>query len=135
MNTLFPVNQLLEAAFAPVTNGNTQERTWRDVPRADILEGEKDFVIRMMVPGIDAANLEIHLENQVLTVKAERQLEFPEGYRVHRRELPDRVALRRSFDVGRGIDGDRIGARLEDGVLTITLPKSEQHLPRRIEVQ
>jgi HSP20 family protein len=137
MNSLFPMSQLLDAAFRPDPgNGETGgERTWREVPRADILEGDADYVIRMDLPGIKAEDLDISLENQVLTVKAERNREFPEGYQAHRREMPTKVSLRRSFNLGQAVSTESIGAALDEGVLTVTLPKSEQSLPRRIEVR
>jgi HSP20 family protein len=136
MNTMFPMSQLLDAALRPaVSNGDTQrQRTWRETPRADIFEGNDEYVIRMDMPGVEAEKLDVSLENQVLTVKAERNLEFPEGYKAHRREMPPRVDLRRSFDLGRTVDTAKIGARLDNGVLTVTLPKSETSLPRKIEV-
>jgi HSP20 family protein len=135
MNTLFPVSQLFDVAFAPGNGNRTQPRGWREVPRADILEGESDYMIRLDMPGIAASDLDISVEDQVLTVKAERDREFPEGYKVHRREMPQKVSLQRRFDLGQSVDTDKVGARLEEGVLTITLAKSEKNLPRRIEVK
>jgi HSP20 family protein len=137
MNTLFPMTQLIDAAFRTVPANGERDgaRVWREMPRADILEGEKDFIIRMNVPGVEAKDLEISLENRVLTVKAERDIEFPEGYKAHRREMPAKISLSRSFNLGDGVEADQIGAKLESGVLTVTLPKAEQNLPRQIEVK
>jgi HSP20 family protein len=135
MNSLLPISQILDAAFAPTRELDGSPMTWHQTPRADILEGEKEYRIRLDMPGVTADELDISLEDQVLTLKADRQLELPEGFKAHRRELPSKVTMRRSFDLGRAVESDRITANLEHGVLTITLPKSERNLPRRISVK
>ena len=137
MNTLLPVNQLFDAAFGSRDHAGSPNRdqVFKRVPRANILEGDKDYQIRMDLPGVKTENLDINLEEQVLTVKAERSFELPEGYQTRRQELPGKVSFARSFDLGTAVDADKIGAKLEDGLLLITLPKSEQSLPRRIEIQ
>lgn len=134
MNTLLPVSRMLDAALS-----NLDAMDWTApaalTPRADILEGEKEFRIVMDLPGIAAADLEISVENQSLSVKAERRFEVPEGFEPRRRERAGNVGFTRTFRLGSGVSVDDIGARLTDGVLTLTLPKTEQSLPRRIEVK
>ena len=134
MNTLIPVTRMLDAALS-----NLDAMDWTApaaaTPRADVLEGEKDFRIVMDLPGIAAADLEISVENQTLSVKAERKLEVPEGFEPRRRERAGNVAFTRTFRLGNGVDPDNVEAKLQDGVLTLTLPKTEQSLPRRIEVK
>jgi HSP20 family protein len=105
------------------------------VPRTNILEGEKDYRLEMDLPGVRNEDLEISVEDDTLTVKAERSLEVPEGYHSRRTEMNGKIAWRRSFELGNGVDLDDISARLEHGILTVTLPKSEKSLPRRIEVK
>lgn len=137
MNTLFPLSQLLDATWSAVpVNGDTNDsRVWRETPRADILEGDQDYIIRMDLPGVTVDDLEINLENRVLSVKAAREREFPEGYKARRREMPAKSHWQRSFNLGDGVEVDKIGAKLDSGVLTVTLPKAEKNLPRRIEVK
>ncbi len=137
MNALLPFNyldQMLDGflatgACAPQNGGAHR------LPAADILEGEKDYLIRLDLPGVAQKDLNIEIENQILTVAAERELPSPEGYSSRRKELASKVAFRRAFSLDETIDFDKISARLEDGVLTITLPKAEQMMPRRIEVR
>ena len=105
------------------------------VPRADILEGEKDYRIVMDMPGVRNSDLEINLEGDILSVKDERTNTVPESYKARRRELLDKVVLRRSFTLGSAVDTERVQANLQDGVLTLSLPKSQKTLPRRIEVK
>jgi HSP20 family protein len=134
MNTLLPMTRMLDAALS-----NLDSMDWTApaalTPRADILEGEKEFRIVMDLPGIAAADLEISVENQGLAVKAERRFDVPEGFEARRRERAGNVGFTRSFRLGSGVDTDGISANLVDGVLTLTLPKTEQSLPRRIEVK
>ena len=89
----------------------------------------------MDLPGVKADHLEIDLENQTLTVKAQRETNLPEGYASRRRESPAAGRFERSFTLGNAVDADKIAARLEDGVLMVTLPKNDKSLPRRIEVK
>ncbi len=130
---MYPIAHLINAALdsAPGRVAGGCEL----MPRTNILEGAEDYRILMDLPGVRNDDLEISLENQVLTVKATRALEVPEGYQSRRSELADKVTWRRTFNVGSGVNVDKIGARLDQGVLTVTLPKAEQHLPRRIQVQ
>jgi HSP20 family protein len=105
------------------------------MPRADILEGEKDYRIVIDMPGVRNSDLEISLEGDILSIKAERSAEVPEGYQARRRESLDKIVLRRSFTLGSAVETDSIQADLQAGVLTLSLPKSQKTLPRRIEVK
>lgn len=142
MNTLIPLTRLFDAAMN--SNFEAQESCSTSgpgsnrcsfTPRADISEGEKEFRIAMDLPGVKADNLEIDLENQTLTVKATREEAQPEGFEARRKERPSGTSFERSFTLGNSVDGEKIGARLDSGILTITLPKSQQSLPRKIEVK
>ena len=131
---MYPIAQLLNAALETPKTGQPLPRSER-LPRTNILEGEQDFRILMDLPGVRNEDLEINLEDETLIVKAERSLEAPEGYKHRRSELAGKVTFRRSFELGNAVNVDKIGARLENGILTVTVPKSEKALPRRIEVQ
>jgi len=136
---MYPLTTLFNA-LDNALEGSMTANTWPAMgaerqPRADILEGEKDFRIVMEMPGVRNSDLELSLEDDTLNVKAERIAAVPEDYKARRRELLDKVVLRRSFSLGNAVDADRIQANLQDGVLTITLPKSQKSLPRRIEVK
>jgi len=132
---MYPIAQLINAALDPTPasyrNWDSSER----LPRTNILEGEKDYRLQMDLPGVRSEDLDISVEDDTLTVKAERGLEVPEGYTSRRCELSGKVTWRRSFQLGSSVDVESVSARLEHGILTITLPKSEKSLPRRIEVK
>ena len=72
----------------------------------------------MDMPGVRNDDLEFSLEDDTLNVKAERNAAVPEDYQPRRRELLDKVILRRSFTLGNAVDIEHIQADLQDGVLT-----------------
>lgn len=103
------------------------------VPPADIYETENEYVIKADMPGVSRENLEITLEKDNLEISgkvresgSQDTLRYAE-YRLHN--------YNRSFVVGDGIKRDGISASLENGVLTLTLPKSEHVKPRKIEIK
>jgi len=132
---MYPIAQFINAALDadPAVCSPLPYR--EHLPRTNILEGDKDYRIVMDLPGVRNEDLDISVEDTTLTVKAERNLEAPEGYASRRSELTGKISWRRSFDLGAAIDAEKIGAKLEQGILTVTLPKSEKTMPRRIAVQ
>jgi HSP20 family protein len=132
---MYPIAHLLSNVLEnPTASGGSAQFAER-LPRTNILEGDADFRILMDLPGVRNEDLDISLEEDTLTVKAERNAAVPEGYKARRSEMAGKVTFRRSFDLGHGIDAEHISARLEHGILTVTLPKSEKAMPRRIEVK
>ncbi|PID80428.1 hypothetical protein CSB20_07475 [bacterium DOLZORAL124_64_63] len=139
MNTLFeltsPMTRVFDAAFSPSHTLSSHALPSGRSPRADVLEGAKAFQVIMDLPGVQTSDLEISLENQTLSVKAVRENEVPEGFERIRHERPAKIEFQRTFTLGNIIDESKIEAHFKDGVLRINLPKSDQTLPRRIEVQ
>ncbi|MDQ3932334.1 MAG: Hsp20/alpha crystallin family protein [Actinomycetota bacterium] len=113
---------------APTTAG-----AWS--PALDVEETEEAFVLHVELPGCQPEDVEVNLEENVLTVTGERRFydeREAEGFRrIERRfgrfhravRLPDRVAT------------DRVDASFENGLLTITVPKAEEAKPRRIQIR
>jgi HSP20 family protein len=133
MNTLFPMTRMLDAAL----NNSCHEgdRSIGRTPRADVLEGEKEFQVLMDLPGVKHGDLDLSIESQTLLVKANRKESVPEGFEARRTERTGHATFNRTFSLGNAVNSEGISAKFNDGVLTITLPKSEKNLPRRIEVQ
>lgn len=98
------------------------------VPAAEIAESADEIRITIEVPGLTSADVEILLENGVLTISGEKRptlVGSGDGKaRVRRERRFGR--FRRSFALPRGMDGDRIDATITDGVLRVTLPKHER---------
>jgi HSP20 family protein len=132
---MYPIAHLINAAFEPSTSTCRPQVARERLPRTNVLEGDQDYRILMDLPGVRNEDLDISVEDETLTVKAERDLSAPEGYQRRRGEMAGKATFRRSFDLGSTVDMEKISARLQDGMLIISLPKSEKTLPRRIEVK
>ncbi len=111
-----------------------EERTyWR--PSADIVENDNEYVIKADLPEVKKEDIDIRVENGVLTLSGERRFEkSTEGEKEHRREA-FYGKFARSFSLPDDVDVDKISAECRDGVLRVHLPKSEAKKPRTIEVK
>jgi|SRR3954454_11948197 len=128
------LNRALDQAFnAALTNGS---RVW--VPAIDVVEQQDAYVIYAELPGVDASQVEISFEQNVLTVRGNKPSAVetsPEGeLRVYAAE---RVAgsFERSIRLPEFVDGERIGASFTNGLLVITVPKAQAAQKRRIEIK
>ena len=106
---------------------------WR--PAVDIKEEKNCFLIVADVPGVDPKDIEITMENGVLTVKGERHLDAEDSDENYKRVERMNGTFYRRFSLPDTADGERIEAKGSNGVLEITIPKHEKVLPRRIEVK
>jgi HSP20 family protein len=127
MNRLF-------GSFLDTPNGgsSTPVRQW--IPAMDLVEREDQFVLRADLPGVREDDVTIEVEDTVLTISGERHSaheERREGY--HRIERAS-GAFRRSLTLPEGVDAASIGARFDNGVLELTIPKPKQRKPQRVEI-
>jgi HSP20 family protein len=90
-------------------------------------------VAHLDVPGVDPASIDVTVDSNVLTVKAQRTWQRAEGDSVLASERPQGTFTRRLL-LGENLDGDRIEARYDNGVLTLTVPVAEQAKPRKVEI-
>ena len=113
-----------------------------DVPRApvdwapavDIVENDNDILIKAELPGVEARDVEISLDNNVLTLKGEHRIEKEVNRENYHRMERSCGSFSRSFAMPASIDGDRVTADFKNGLLTITLPKKEGSRGRTIQV-
>ncbi len=124
-----PPQQTVPPAQTPATTARRSVR-----PRASITENASGFVVQVEMPGVNRQGLEITFENGELTLLGHRQpVATSAGAEVLYRE--SRVAdFRRVFEVDGSIDATHISAGLDQGLLTLTLPKAEAAKPRKIEI-
>jgi HSP20 family protein len=105
------------------------------IPLMDVVEQENELQARLEVPGIDPNEIEIRVEDNVLTVSGEKRMqqerEDGRGYRLVERRY-GRFA--RSFALPRGVDASNVSADCDHGVLTVHLPKAESSKPRTIKI-
>jgi HSP20 family protein len=108
-------------------------RVWR--PALDVVENDDAYVVRASLPGFKAEDIDIKVEDDVLTLKAERSEEHEEsreGYLLRERA---EGTYRRAVRLPSGVNADEAVAEVTDGVLTLTLPKREEYKPKQIEVK
>lgn len=102
-------------------------------PAADIYENDETLTVVMEVPGVEKKDLDIHLENDLLRIEGRIDFKKYDGLDPLYSEY-NVGHFARSFNLSSQIDAKRIAASLEDGVLTLTLPKAEEARPRRIPI-
>ncbi len=91
------------------------------------------FLVHFDLPGVDASSIDLTVERNVLTVKAERRYERQPGDEIVVSERPQGVFTRQLF-LGDTLDGQAISADYQDGVLTLTIPVAEQAKPRKVQI-
>ena len=104
-------------------------------PRVDIYENKDNLVIEAELPGMKPENVDISIENNVLTIQGKREFEKKdEGDNFHRVER-HYGSFTRSFTLPPTVNSEDASANFENGVLNLTLAKREEAKPRRIEIK
>jgi HSP20 family protein len=112
-------------------NGS-QSRQEYVAPDVNIFESKEGYILQAEMPGVSKDGLEITLEGSEITITGRRSAETVKGEPVFRER--QRADFRRVFELDPVIDTGKISARMDQGLLTLALPKSEQLKPRRIAV-
>jgi HSP20 family protein len=99
----------------------------------DAYRGKDQFIVRFDLPGIDPSSIDLTVEKNVLTVRAERSWQPDEGQEVIVQERPQGIFTRQLF-LGEALDAEHVEAAYNDGVLTLTIPVAEQAKPRKVNV-
>ncbi len=124
-------NQTTQTAQTTTQTAAAPVATFR--PEIDIRETPEAYIVVADVPGATAEAVDITLDQGVLTFRATVPTREPAGARRVVREYGV-GHYERSFRIGEGVDTDKIGAEVKDGVLTLTLPKAETTRARKIQV-
>jgi len=118
------------------SNNSTATTSTTDwAPSVDINEDEKAFILLADIPGVNPDNIDISTDKGVLTIKGERKSVDITDHENYRRVERQSGNFYRQFSLPDSADGDNISAKSEHGVLTITIPKQEAAVSRRIEVK
>jgi HSP20 family protein len=102
-------------------------------PLADVESSKAGYTIHAEMPGVDKSGLEVTVDNGELTIVGHRHAAESSDEPVYR-EIRQ-IDFRRVFELDPAIDTTRIAARIDQGVLTLTLPKAESLKPRKITVE
>ena len=101
-------------------------------PPASVSETADGYLLELEMPGVNKEGLEISIEKNELSIVGRRSNPVIAGTLVHRESRPHNY--RRSFEIDPSIDNAKIVARMNQGVVTLTLPKAEEVKPRKITV-
>jgi HSP20 family protein len=101
-------------------------------PPASVTEVADGYMLEIEMPGVRKDGLDISFENNELTVIGRRSLPALEGTLIHRESRPEN--FRRVFELDPSIDANKINAKIDQGLVTMTLPKAEHVKPRKIAV-
>jgi len=127
------VDRLFDDNFANSGNWYSLAGSGRYLP-IDVYETQDEIVVRAHVPGVSPDELEVNYQQGVLTLRATMKgVESQDGWRWYVREI-GAGEVTRQITLPRGIDVDQASANFENGVLTLTLPKSATAKPRRITI-
>jgi HSP20 family protein len=107
-------------------------RTWK--PAVDVKETDEAYVLNAELPGLEKKDIHITLEDNVLTLSGERRFEKETDKDNYHRIERAYGSFTRSFSLGGGVDAEKVQATFKDGVLTMTVPKTEETRPRQIEI-
>jgi HSP20 family protein len=103
-------------------------------PSTNLYENGDNFEIRTEVPGLGKDDLNIKIQGNYLEIAGTRNPDVPEGYKAHKIER-ETGSFSRSFTLPADLDATKVEAALKDGVLYLTLPKSDAAKPRQIEIK
>jgi len=104
-------------------------------PKVNVYEYEDKVGIVAEIPGLNKKQLDVEVEDGVLTISGDKHSTFEDdGAKVLRRELKQ-SSFKRSFELGELLDGDNISASFKDGILTVAIPKVEPEKPKKTYVK
>ena len=127
------MNRLFGSVFdtPPQGNGGTLRR-W--MPAMDLVETEDHFVLRADLPGLSEEDVNIEVEERVLTISGERKAEHTENKDGYHRVERAFGSFSRSLTLPEGVNAEAVAATFDRGVLEVSIPKPEQRKPRKISI-
>ena len=130
------VESMFEDFFAPLAQGNRWSDTNASIPRLDLTESEDAYEVQAEMPGVEKEDLKVAIDHQRVSIEGEcrKATERREGENVVYSERSARKFMR-SFTLPTEVDDATAQARLENGVLHLTLPKKQGSPVRRLEIQ
>ena len=125
--------RLFEDAVTRLFSEPATGRPW--TPDVDIYETENELVLKADLPDVKLEDIDVRVENQVLTLKGERRFEKEETNKGYHRIERSYGLFTRSFSIPPTVEADEVSADYKNGVLTVALPKKEAAKPRQVKVE
>lgn len=116
-----------------LTNGLLQTRSATRTMPVDLYRDNDRYLLNADLPGVDPGSVDIDVDGQLLTIRANRTPSATEGVKWLSQERPSGGYLRQ-FSIGEGVDTSAISASYENGVLSVIIPMSEKAKPRKVHV-
>ena len=123
-------SRLVNTLFEPTSGGAAQ----RWLPPMDLVERDDHFILKADLPGLTEDDVNIEVQDNVLTVSGERKAEHERKERGFYRLERSFGKFSRTLTLPEGVNAEAIGAKFENGVLEVSIPKPEERKPRRIQV-
>ena len=125
-------DHLLNSFFEDVSNAPARSNVWR--PAMDALELEKRFELSFSVPGFEKEDITVSVKNNTLNLKvAKSEVKEIEGATYLAREMA-RGSYERNIELPENVDTEKITAEYKSGILTLSIPKTKEALPKEIAV-
>jgi HSP20 family protein len=127
------MNRLFRDSYGPEGREETLNNT-SFAPPVDVYEDEHSVNVKIEVPGVDEKDIDVRIENNVLTVHGERKFEKEEKQENFRRVERQYGSFTRSFTLPTTVDAEKVLANYDKGILKIALPKKAEAKPKQIKV-
>jgi HSP20 family protein len=127
------MNRLFRESYGPEGREETLNNT-SFAPPVDVYEDEHNVTLKIEVPGIDEKDIDVRIENSVLTVHGERKFEKEEKEENFRRVERQYGSFTRTFTLPTTVDAEKVSANYDKGILKIALPKKAEAKPKQIKV-
>ena len=129
-------DQMVESQFPDITKSvGVKPYAGSAYPKVNVYEYEDKIGIIAEIPGLDKKQLEVSVEEGVLTISGDKHSAFEnDGAKVLRRELKQ-SSFKRQFELGELLDGENIKASFKDGILSVSVPKVEPEKPKKHTVK
>ncbi len=130
MNRLF--NTFFDSPTPSSGAGRPVARRW--IPAMDVVETEDHYVLRADLPGLSESDVNIELDDNVLTISGERKAEHEHKGNGYYRVERSSGSFSRALSLPDGVDADGIEASFDSGVLEVRIPRPEQPKPRKVQI-
>ncbi len=128
------INRAFEETEYP--RGSQQSGMWpgSSWPTLNLYDEDSKLVLQAEVPGLSEQDIQLSLNQNVLSISGERKVNAPKDYAIHRQER-GAFKFARSVSLPCRVDTDKVAAQVKDGLLTVTMEKAKEALPRRITIK
>ena len=130
-----PFTPMVEDFLRPLAGWGGRMGNLLQAPHADVVERENEIRVTVELPGMEAGDIDVNLENNLLTISGEKKEERQEERDTWHLSERRYGKFTRSFVLPRDVEPDGIQARVDNGVLSVTIPKSEKARRRHIQIE